>query len=51
VVPGGLVADLEGLIGKSIDVVEEDVLSNDLRKKLLMNLFHYKRQLSILVIY
>lgn len=33
--PGGLVADLEELIGKTIDVVEEDVLSDDLRKKIL----------------
>ena len=34
--PGGLVADLEELIGRHVDVVEEDVLSPDTRQKILL---------------
>jgi len=33
--PGGLVADLEELTGRSVDVVEEDVLTPDIRKKII----------------
>lgn len=33
--PGGLVADLEELMGRSVDVVEEDILSSDVRSKIL----------------
>lgn len=33
--PGGLVMDLEELIGRRVDVVEEDALSEDIKLKIL----------------
>lgn len=33
--PGGLVADLEELTGRNVDIVEEDVLSPDIKKKII----------------
>jgi hypothetical protein len=33
--PGGLVADLEELIGRPVDVVEEEVLSADVRSNII----------------
>lgn len=33
--PGGLVADLEELTGRNVDIVEEDVLAPDLKKKII----------------
>ena len=33
--PGGLVADLEELLGRHVDIVEEDALSSDLRLKIM----------------
>jgi uncharacterized protein len=33
--PGGLVADLEDLIGRRVDVVEEEALSSDVKNKII----------------
>ncbi|MDD1724538.1 MAG: nucleotidyltransferase domain-containing protein [Methanospirillum sp.] len=33
--PGGLVADLEELTGRNVDIVEEEVLSPDIKKKII----------------
>lgn len=33
--PGGLVADLEELIGRPVDIVEEEVLSADVRNNII----------------